>query len=125
MSETRLRAILKGITEAAGATGEVVRYVRGAPATTNNDALTRESAPSLERAVGKSHVTVIPPSMASEDFSFFSNEVPGFFYRLGQVKPGTTSGDHHNPTFLADDSSIPVGITSMSVVILDYLSRHK
>ena len=68
LAEARLRAILKGITEAAGATGEVVRYARGAPATINNDALTRESVPSLERAVGKAHVTVIPPSMASEDF---------------------------------------------------------
>ena len=63
--------------------------------------------------------------MVSEDFSFFANEVPGFFYRLGQVKPGTTSGDHHTPTYLADDGSIPVGIKAMSDVLLDYLTRHK
>lgn len=125
LAEARLRAILKGVTEAAGATGEVVRYVRGAPATFNNVELTRETLPALERVVGKQHVAKTPPSMASEDFSFFANEVPGFFYRLGQVKPGTTSGDHHNPTYLADDSSIPVGIKVMSFVILDYLSRHK
>jgi amidohydrolase len=125
LAEARLRAILKGVTEAAGATGEVVRYVRGAPATINNIELTRESLPALERVVGKQHLTRVPPSMASEDFSFFANEVPGFFYRLGMVKPGTTSGDHHTPTFLADDSSIPVGIKAMSAVILDYLSRHK
>ena len=125
LAEKRLRAILKGVTEAAGATGEVVRYERGAPATINNSTLTRETVPALERAVGKAHVTSIPPAMGSEDFSFFANEVPGFFYRLGQVKPGTTSGDHHTPTFLADDSSIPVGIKAMSFVIVDYLSRHK
>jgi amidohydrolase len=125
LAEARLRAILKGVTEAAGATGEVVRYVRGAPATINHVELTRDSLPALERVVGKPHLTRIPPSMASEDFSFFANEVPGFFYRLGMVKPGTTSGDHHNPTFLADDSSIPVGIKAMSFVVLDYLSRHK
>ena len=124
LAEARLRAILKGVTEAAGATGEVVRYERFAPATINNAALTREAAPSLERAVGKQHLSVIPPSMASEDFSFFANDVPGFFYRLGQVKAGTTSGDHHTPTFLADDSTIPVGIKAMSVVVLDYLTRH-
>ena len=57
LAEARLRAILKGVTEAAGATGEVVRYARGAPATINDAALTRESVPSLERAVGKAHVT--------------------------------------------------------------------
>ena len=125
LAEARLRAILKGVTEAAGATGEVVRYERGAPATINNAALTREAALSLERAVGKQHLSVIPPSMASEDFSFFANDVPGFFYRLGQVKAGTTSGDHHTPTYLADDGTIPVGIRAMSVVVLDYLTRHK
>jgi amidohydrolase len=125
LAEKRLRAILKGVTEAAGATGEVVRYERGAPATINHTTLTRETVPALERVVGKAHVTRVPPAMGSEDFSFFANEVPGFFYRLGQVKPGTTSGDHHTPTFLADDSSIPVGIRVMSFVIVDYLSRHK
>ena len=125
LAEARLRAILKGVTGAAGATGEVVRYERFAPATINDEALTRESAPALERVVGKEHVKRIPPSMASEDFSFFANEVPGFYYRLGQVKPGTTTGDHHTPTFRADDSSIPVGIRAMSFVVADYLDRHK
>ena len=125
LAEARLRAILKGVTEAAGATGEVVRYERGAPATINNVQLTRETVPALERVVGKSHVTRIPPAMGSEDFSFFANEVPGFYYRLGQVKPGTMSGDHHTPTFLADDSALPVGIKAMSFIRVDYLSRHK
>ena len=125
LAEARLRAILKGVTEAAGATGEVMRYERFAPATINDETLTRESAPALERVVGKEHVKRIPPSMASEDFSFFANEVPGFYYRLGQVKPGTTTGDHHTPTFRADDSSIPVGIRAMSFLVADYLDRHK
>jgi amidohydrolase len=125
LAEERLRAILKGVTESAGATGEVVRYERGAPATINNVELTRATLPALERATGQGKVTRIPPAMGSEDFSYFANEVPGFFFRLGQVKPGTTSGDHHTPTYLADDGSVPVGIKVMSYVLLDYLSRHK
>jgi amidohydrolase len=125
LAEQRLRAILKGVTEAAGATGEVVRYERGAPATFNNVALTKESLAPLERVVGKGKVTSVPPAMGSEDFSYFSNQVPGFFYRLGQVKPGTTTGDHHTPTFRADDTAIPVGIKAMSYLIADYLSRHR
>jgi amidohydrolase len=125
LAEKRLREVLKGVTEANGATGEVVRYERGAPATINDTALTRETVPALERAVGKAHVSKIPPAMGSEDFSFFANEVPGFFYRLGQVKPGTTSGDHHTPTFLADDGAIPVGVKAMSYIVYDYLARQK
>ena len=125
LAEARLRAILKGVAESAGATGEVVAYERGAPATINNVQLAQDSVPSLERAAGKTHVHKIPPSMASEDFSYFANEVPGFYFRLGQVKPGTTTGDHHTPTFRADDGAIPVGIRAMSQVLLDYLSRQK
>jgi amidohydrolase len=125
VAEARLRAILKGVTEATGAKGEVVRYERGAPATINNVELSRATVPALERAAGSNRVKRVPPAMGSEDFSFFANEVPGFFYRLGQVKPGTTSGDHHTPTFLADDGAVPVGIKVMSYVLVDYLTRHK
>ncbi len=125
LAEKRLREILKGITEAAGATGEVLRYDRGAPATINNEALTRRVVPSLEKAVGKAHVTKLAPAMPSEDFSYFANDVPGFYYRLGMVKAGTTSGDHHTPTFRADDSSIPIGIKAMSTIVLDYLSGSR
>jgi len=64
------------------------------------------------------------PEPGSEDFSFFANEFPGFFYFLGTQKEGTRSGDHHTPTFLADDSAIPVGIEAMSYVLLDYLERE-
>lgn len=124
LAEKRLRETLKGVTEANGAIGEVVRYERGAPATINDSALTRHSVAALERAIGKAHVSKIPPAMGSEDFSFFANEVPGYFYRLGQVKPGTTSGDHHTPTFLADDGSIPVGVKAMSYIVFDFLSRQ-
>jgi amidohydrolase len=123
--EQRFRSLLKGVTDAAGARYEVVRYERGTPAMINNIPLTRESAPALERAAGKGNVKQIPPTMGGEDFAYFANAVPGFFYRLGMVKPGTVSGDHHTPTFLADDSSIAVGIKSMSYLLVDYLERHK
>jgi amidohydrolase len=63
LAEKRLRETLKGVTEANGATGEVVRYERGAPATINDTALTRDSVAALERAIGKTHVSQIPPAM--------------------------------------------------------------
>ena len=125
LAERRLREILKGVTEAAGATGEVLRYVRGAPATINDEKVTRRAVLSLEKAVGKTHVTKLAPAMPSEDFSYFANDVPGFYYRLGIVRAGTTSGDHHTPTFRADDSSIPVGIKAMTSIVLDYLSSSR
>ena len=59
--------------------------------------------------------------MAGEDFALYANVVPGFFYMLGVHKPGTESGDHHSPTFMADDAAIPIGMRAMGNVVLDYL----
>ena len=62
--------------------------------------------------------------MAGEDFAYFANDVPGFYFRLGTLAPGTTSGDHHSPSFRADDGAIPVGIRAMAYTIWDYLTAN-
>jgi amidohydrolase len=121
--ERRMREILDGITRANGATFEI-DYQRNAPATVNDPALSKAVQPLLERAVGAGNVKIVEPSMGGEDFAYFANEVPGFYYRLGVVKPGTTSGGLHTPTFRADDSAVPVGIRVMSRLLADYLSSY-
>jgi amidohydrolase len=119
--ERRMREILKGITEAAGATFEL-KYDRYTPPTVNDTVLTRRTVPSLARVVGASNARRIDPWMAGEDFSRYANIIPGFFFMLGVQKPGgPISGDHHSPTFMADDAAIPVGVKAMTAVVLDYL----
>ena len=119
--ERRMREILDGVTRAGGGSFEL-DYDRITPVTINDLTLTERSVPSIAAAVGRENVGEVGPWMAGEDFSFFANEVPGFFYMLGTLKPGTTSGDHHSPTFRADDSALPVGMRSMAYVLWDYLS---
>lgn len=63
--------------------------------------------------------------MAGEDFAYFANEIPGFFFRLGVVAPGTSSGGLHTPTFRADDSVVPVAIKAMSRLLVDYLRETR
>lgn len=122
--ERRMGEILDGITRAGGGSYEL-DYERGSPATINDLELTAEMAPTLVDVMGAQNVEVLPPVMGGEDFSYFANEVPGFFYRLGSVKPGTTSGGHHTPTFMADDASVPVGMRTMSNLLLDYLRARQ
>ena len=118
--ENRMDELLKGITSAYGGSYEL-DYDRGTPATINDPKLTAQVIPSLKRAIGRENVMEVPPTMGGEDFSFFANVVPGFYYRLGMVKPGTVSGGHHTPTFRADDSCIPVGMKAMSTLIIDFM----
>jgi amidohydrolase len=119
-AERRLREIVAGVTASAGATFEIT-YERGSPPVINDLALTERMVPTLQRLLGAGNVRRIDPAMVGEDFSYFANEVPGFFYRLGVQKPGTVSGDHHTPTFQADDASIPIGMRVMTGLLLDYL----
>ncbi|HET7463226.1 MAG TPA: amidohydrolase [Longimicrobium sp.] len=119
--ERRMRDILDGVTKAGGGTYDM-EYQRTTPVTVNNRDLAARMRPTMERLIGARNVLDIPPTTGAEDFAYFSNAVPGFFYRLGTVKPGTTSGDHHTPTFQADDDAIPIGIRMMSTLLLDYLS---
>ncbi|HTG32587.1 MAG TPA: amidohydrolase [Thermoanaerobaculia bacterium] len=122
--ERRMREILDGITRANGASFEL-EYKKNAPATVNNPALTQQVKPLLERIAGAGNVKIGEPAMAGEDFAYFAEEVPGFFYRLGTLKPGTTSGGLHTPTFRGDDSAVPVGIRVMSRLLVDYLTSQK
>lgn len=119
--ERRMRELLAGIASAYGGSYEL-RYDRTTPPTINDIALTERMVPSIARAVGRDNVGRVDPWMAGEDFAYFANVVPGFYFRLGTLKPGTTSGDHHSPTFQADDGAIPVGVRAMSYVIWDYLA---
>jgi len=114
--------ILDGITRAGGGTYKL-DYDRGSPATINDPELSRLTIPSLVAVLGEENVEELEPTTGGEDFAIFANEVPGFYFRLGMVKPGTTSGGHHTPTFTADDESVRVGMRVMSRVLVDYLER--
>ncbi len=119
--ERRMHEILGGVTAAGGGSYELT-YERGIPVTVNDVALTERMLGSLERAVGAANVERLDPATVAEDFAYFANEIPGLYYRLGTLKPGTTSGNHHTPTFQADDGAIAVGIKAMAYLVWDYLA---
>ncbi len=120
MIERRMDEILAGITAAGGGSYEF-EYERGAPPTINDPTLAKFIVPTLSRVLGEDNVYPLDPIMAAEDFAFFANQIPGFYFSLGTTKPGTTSGWNHTPNFMADDGSVPVGMRLMSNLLLDYL----
>lgn len=118
--EERMREILDGVARAGGGS-YTLEYHRATPVTVNDRDLARRLHPTLDRLMGPENVVQVPPTTGAEDFAFFANTVPGFFYRLGTTAPGTVSGDHHTPTFMADDASIPIGMRVMTGLVLDFL----
>ena len=56
----------------------------------------------------------------AEDFGFYTEQYPSFFYRLGV---GTQAGGSHSSTFLPDEAAITVGQRMMRRMALHILNR--
>jgi amidohydrolase len=119
-TERRTREIVDSIAQGAGGSAEVEFYDK-VPLVVSDPTLVKRMLPALERVVGSANVQEAPPVMAADDFAFFAQRAPAFFFFIGTQKPGTTSGINHAPNFVADDSSIPIGIRAMTEVLLEYL----
>jgi amidohydrolase len=119
--ERRMREILDGVSRAAGGSYEL-EYQKYAPATLNDPALFDRVRPILEDALGASNVKVVEPTMGGEDFAYFARQVPGFYFRLGVLGPGTVSGGLHTPNFRADDSAVAAGMKAMARLLAGYLT---
>jgi amidohydrolase len=121
----RMNEMVPSIAKAYRA--EATLYIQdGADVTFNHLALTKQMLPTLERAAGKANVNLMDALTLAEDFSYFQNEIPGFFFFLGGTPLDMKESDapsHHTPSFIIDDSSMKLGVKTLSNLALDYLKN--
>ncbi len=118
-----IRRTAVSIAESAGATAEVT-IDKLYPVTHNDVALTRQMAPSLERAVGKENAKVVAPVTMAEDFSFFQQKVPGFFFFVGAYPADmklNAQPTHHTADFMIDERCLVIGVKSLVALTTDYM----
>jgi len=123
----RMRRTADLIAQSGGATAELV-IDRGYPVTVNDADLTERMLPTLRWAAGGAGVAVHALKTNAEDFSFYTQQVPGVFVFLGVTPKGqdpTTAAPNHSPSFFADEAALPTGIRLMSGFAVDYLSGAK
>ncbi|MFV8781298.1 M20 family metallopeptidase [Microbulbifer sp. SA54] len=123
----RLKVTAEKLAESSGAIAEV-EILEGYPVTSNNPGLTEMAVPVLKTAAGEDKVIVVPKVTGAEDFSFFANEVPGFYYFLGITPKGTdpaTAASNHSPRFYVDESALSVGTKALTQLTLDYMASKQ
>lgn len=122
---TMMEQILAGITAAHGASYEV-KYRKGYPSIINDAPLVRRTLPGMERVFGKENVIEMIPGMGGEDFSYFSQVIPGFYFRLGVAneEKGIT-GEIHTPAFDVDENCLKTGVAAMAGAVCDYLAQDQ
>ena len=124
----RIRQIVTKTAEANGTEAILeLPYSSHYPVTFNNIALTSKILPSLQKSTGVENVELVPAETGAEDFSFFANEVPGFYFYIGALPKGkdpTTSAPHHTPEFYLDESGFITGVNAMVHLVVDYMEME-
>ncbi len=117
----QMHRILKGITEAHGATYEM-EYRKTYPSIQNDLKLIAATLPAFKRIVGEKNVIELIPGMGGEDFSYFAQVVPGFYFRLGVAneQKGFTYGGH-TPMYDCDEEAIKTGVGVLAAAVCDFL----
>jgi hippurate hydrolase len=96
--------------------GEVDIHIdKGYPAVYNDEKLYLQARDKACEFMGADKVEVTEMRMGAEDFGYYSQVIPGCFYRLGTANKikGITSGVH-TPTFNIDENAIEIGIGIMA-----------
>ncbi len=87
----------------------------GYPVVYNNEALNAVARTDAAEFMGKENVLETEIRLGAEDFGYYTQKIPGCFYRLGvmNIEKGITSGVH-TPTFNIDESAIAIGAGIMA-----------
>ena len=117
--------MVTNIAAASGATATFEIQPGSNPVVRNDPTLTERVLPSLKRAAGDSNVRAVPLVTGAEDFAFFAEKVPSFFFFVG-VTPRDqnmlTAASNHSPLFYVDETAIPIASRAFGQLALDYLT---
>jgi hippurate hydrolase len=109
-----IRKIATATAESMGASIDLHIDI-GYPAVINNEKLNEQSRKLAEELMGPSNVETTEMRMGAEDFGYYSQVIPGCFYRLGvgNVEKGITA-TVHTPVFNIDEAAIQNGMEMMA-----------
>lgn len=119
---SRMKEMVPALAAAYG--GEASIEIQNNTAITFNDpGLTEKMLPSLKAVAGDENVNLMKATTGGEDFSFFQEEVPGFYFFLGGMPVDAEPTRHHTPGFYIDESGLLLGVKAMTQLTLDYLNQ--
>lgn len=120
----RIEQVIKGVTEAFGATYEL-EYGFGYPSVINDDQMVDLLLGTSDLVLGQAKYEIVKPSMGGEDFSYYTHQVPGVFFRLGTGNEAKNAAfPLHHPLFDIDEDALPIGVAMLSSLAHRYLESH-
>ncbi|OIW11860.1 hypothetical protein TanjilG_31610 [Lupinus angustifolius] len=96
------------------------------PPTVNNDDLHQHFRNVAENLLGISKVNIMQPMMGAEDFSFYQELIPGYFFMLGMENPSHERlNSLHSPFFKINEDALPYGAALHASLASSYLLKYQ
>lgn len=102
-----------------------VIYGQHYPLNENNPQLYRTMLPTVKRVAGPENMVQYHAKTTSEDFSYFSQEIPGLYIHFGTApldRPLSESKPNHNPYFQVDETALKFATRLECNLLLDSLN---
>lgn len=117
----RMESYLKHICEGMGARYEF-DYRDGYPSVYNDPELTPLIADTVISLLGEDNLIYAKPTMGGEDFSYFTNEIPGVIFKIGTGSNEDTRYPLHHPKFDLDERVLPTGVAVLAELAINYIN---
>lgn len=122
MIMTRMDEMAADIAKAYGGTA-TISWQNNTVVTYNDPDLVTKMLPTLQGVAGADNVVTQKATTGGEDFSYFQEVVPGFYFFLGGMAPNATEVyPHHTPDFQVQDAGMKLGVKALTQLAIDYLA---
>lgn len=115
--EDGMRRVLDGVTAMYGGS-YTLEYKREIPTLTSDDTEVERAARVIQ-GLGTCKLEYLKPIMGGEDFSFFTEKIPGVYMILGAKDPNRPGTPHHNPSFMIREEVFRYGLEAMLGLYFD------
>ena len=122
----RIEDIVSNVAKAHGCTAELDYYFGPSPLINDNAQLVEIAQGAIKKALSEDCLTSLTKMMGAEDFSVYTEQIPGMYGYLGtrNLEKGIDCVAHH-PGFEVDEDVLYNGAAMYAQFAVDYLEANK
>lgn len=122
--EKELQKLIVQTSEIMGCRAKV-HYKYMLPPLSNDSGLTSIAYKAAERLFGEQAIVHVPPIMASEDFAFYTENIPGIYVNIGCALEDNMYGySNYSPHFQVDESVLKKGTALCVQFVKDFFGKE-
>jgi amidohydrolase len=122
--KNKMQNYILGITGGMGAKYEF-NYYEGIGSVYVTESLLPTLEETADKVLGPDNFKYVKSGMGGEDFSYYTDLVPGVFFRLGIYNENKNAiYPNHHPKFDIDESALPLGVAMLAQFAFDYIDKY-